>query len=181
MKKYAVLPLFILLLSGCVSKLSNFTNDQKLTPESNMGVVVIAYDSDTAIHSLVFSGPSTFELEHNLYDNKHNYVVTSFPAGTYDITKAKIYSKYYYINLGSDEDANWKINIKPNKVNYIGHFNIDKVGSGYKVQIKNSTTLALEFLQENYQDLITRYGLVYSKDGPDDEFLTYLDSLKGEE
>ncbi|WP_223669327.1 hypothetical protein [Kangiella shandongensis] len=170
----------VLLTVGCASKLSNFSKKGVLQPEESMGIVVIAYESDTSIHSLIFSGSGKYKLEHTLYDNDHNFVVTSMPAGTYDITRVKIYNKYNFISLGSNQDENWKINIEPNKINYIGHFSINRIGRGYRVQTKNSSTLALDFLKNNFNELLKRYPLVYAKDGPEDEFFEYVENLKGE-
>ncbi|AOE50213.1 hypothetical protein [Kangiella sediminilitoris] len=181
MKRIIALAMVIAIafLSGCTTKLQNFSNNQKLEPDNSNGIVVIAYESDTAIYSLTFSGPGNYELEHTLYDDNHNFVVTSIPAGTYDITKVKIISKYQYIPLGTNEKANWKVNIEPNKINYIGHFNIENVGRGFIVQIKNSSTIAMEFLQKNFPDLLARYQLTYSKDGPEDAFFDYINKLQG--
>lgn len=173
--------LLVTLLTGCATKLEQFKDSSTLNPAEGKGIVVIAYESDTAIHSLVFTGPTKVAIEHNLYDQKHNYVVTTMPAGTYDIIRAKIYNRYNYITLGSDDGENWKVNIKPNQINYIGHFNIDRIGLGFKVQTKNESTLALSFLKENYPSIMNRYPLNYAKDGPQDDFFSYVKSLEGEE
>ncbi|MCW8857826.1 MAG: hypothetical protein OQJ95_10720 [Kangiella sp.] len=173
--------LLTLLVTGCATKLEQFKDNSTLNPDDRKGVVVIAYESDTAIHSLIFSGPAKVAIEHTLYDQKHNYVVTTMPAGTYDIIRAKIYNRYNYIELGSDDGGNWKVNIEPNKINYIGHFNLDRIGAGFKVQTKNESTLALSFLKENYPSLMNRYPLVYAKDGTRDDFFSYIKTLEGEE
>ncbi len=173
--------LLTLLITSCATKLEQFKDNSTLNPAEGKGIVVIAYESDTAIHSLIFKGPTKVAIEHKLYDEKHNFVVTTMPAGTYDIIRTKIYNRHNYINLGSDRDENWKVNITPNKINYIGHFNIDRIGSGYKVQTKNESTEALIFLQENYPSLMSRYPVVYAKDGPRDDFFDYIKNIQGEE
>lgn len=169
-----------LALSGCATKVENFKDNSTLNPAEQKGIVVIAYESDTAIHSLIFNGPTKLTIEHGLYDQEHNYVITTMPAGTYDITRVRVYNRYNYITLGSDEGENWKIDIEANKINYIGHFNIDRVGLGYKVQTKNESTLALDFLKENYKTLLSKYPLVYAKNGPKDDFFHYVNTIEGE-
>lgn len=142
-----------------------------------MGVIVFGLESNTNIISIQMSGSGSYELSGELVDDDR-IIVSRIPAGTYDIFKVKIIDKYHYIDLDDSEEQNWKMNIQPNKINYVGHFSLVKKGAGYRVQMKNDSTTALSFMEEHFSELLNKYALVYSKDGVKDEFFPYLKTLK---
>lgn len=136
-------------------------------------------ESNTNIISIQMSGSGSYEFSGELV-NDDRIIVSSIPAGTYDIFKVKIINKYHYIDLDDSEEQNWKMNIQPNKINYVGHFSLVKKGTGYRVQMRNDSTSALIFMEKHFGELLNKYPLVYSKDGAKDEYFPFLNNMEAE-
>jgi len=178
MKKISLL-LSAFFLISCGSNLQRFSNEQTIQPETNMGVVVFAARTNIALSKITISGTTSATLDTELFSKEHDFVVTTLPAGEYEYSKVYLFYNYRYLKLGGSDELDWTFTVKPNAINYVGHLDIFNEYGRYFVQNKNESTLAIEFLEKEYPDLLKKYPLVYGKNGIKDEFFEFIGTLEG--
>jgi len=167
-KRIGVL-LIVLFLSGCVSKLKTIKNDKDVHLEQGQGYLLMAINTNVSLTKLYVSGTQRFTLSKEDLKRGTNYILVNLPAGEYEFNKAHFYNYYFSI---SDSDHDWQFKIKPNIISYIGDLNIETEWWGRRsyMELVNNSSIALEFLETKFPNILKSRQVEYQGPGNDDFF-----------
>lgn len=163
---------FSLLLCSCANTVTNLP-DAKHQRAQNSGYVLLPVFRNINVHEISITGPTNFQISKSDLIEQERYMLIELPAGNYRYDDIVIYK--YFIEHDFDADL-WDFNVQPNAINYIGHLKIKNLGFlRVHLEIQNNSSVALEYLEENYPQLMSQYPLIYSGMGNDD-FLSSLEN-----
>lgn len=163
-----VLPLFFLLLfSGCISKVTSITQDKVkiLTPDK--GYLLLGIETNLDLKSIRILGQEYIELSPKDLKEGSNYFLLDLEAGRYTIDQVKL-NNYWRRKLTDDEY--WQFEVIPGKINYVGHLEINTWGHWSPItstELVNRSSEALELLEEKFPNILTNRSLIYGGPGED--------------
>ena len=163
-----------ILLSGCAQTLSqvvpfkvySIKNDQNTLAEEGYGYLLMAVKTNQTIQELHMDGPMNIILTHKDLKRGSNYILLSLPQGEYNISKIRV----SLTKSTMDDDDYWNFNVKANTISYIGDLNAQITGwfgARQKYELVNRSSYALEYMESEYPQLLSRNTLVYSGYGND--------------
>lgn len=159
---------FLLLACSCTSKITTLENDRDTLANQDDAYIFMAVETNFPLDKLQVSGAKNFYLSEENLEYGSNYVLLPVPAGKYKITKIN-QSSYIYYSL-KDRNQYWTFDIKPGTINYIGHLINQTRGWVATIEMENRSSIGLEYLEENFPEILAERGIVYSGPG-EDEFL----------
>ena len=170
----------ILFVTGCAQTMSQIVplnvysikNDQNTVAEEGYGFFLMAVTTNKTINELLIKGPMNFTLTQDDLKKGSNYILLTLPEGEYAIKKI-ITNRSKSVFNGNDY---WNFTVKANTISYIGDLNaqfLGRWGFRQKYELVNRSSYALEFLEDNYPQLLSRNTAVYSGYG-EDQFLEIM-------
>lgn len=166
-------------LLGCVS----VNDDTAVLPDSigpNQGMLVLVIDSSTFFQRLKFKRPgdvfSTVATMNVPAGRTVRFI--SIKPGTYYWDRFEYptvfnYASYVDFTGGRSELT---FTVKPGTVSYAGDLYIRYEDGGYDVRMLDHSAMLLGDLNEQQQELISKYGIAYTGKGSD-RFYSYYFSL----
>ncbi|GAB3274325.1 hypothetical protein [Parahaliea aestuarii] len=106
------------------------------------------------------------------------YLLVELQAGDYKFSRISLTSTHYY----SVHGAGFSFRVSPGTVNYVGDFRIQNAnwfGGPASFSLINQSSLALEFMEENFPQVMSTMPLTYAGPGTDD-FFRFAQSLGAE-
>ncbi|GAA0859048.1 hypothetical protein [Aliiglaciecola litoralis] len=174
MRTFLVLPIFCcLVLLGCASTVSSIKEDVDIPLSANSGYLLVGVDLNYAVNNIQIGGPKDVLFTRDDLDQFNNYFLVEMPAGKYSFEKIRLLNGYYY----TLKSGYWDFEVKPSEISYVGHLKImSRNGwfSRYNITLENKSTDALEYMQDNYNNILSARRLRHRGPG-DDKFLEYVD------
>jgi len=157
------------ILSSCATKVTSIKEDKNKLIKENSGFILFGVDTNRNLKSIQLSGPQKIKLTSEDIQKGTNYLLVDLKAGTYTIDKIN-FNNYMYLRLN---DTDWKIEVKPQQISYVGH--LELVTRGYWIltshsELVNRSSEALEFMEDNYPNMLASRKLVYGGPGNDNFF-----------
>lgn len=177
MKNFSFVLLLALILSGCSSTVSTIKDDVDIPLGENSGYLLVGVNLNYAVNNIQVRGPKDVMFTRDDLDQINNYFLVEMPAGKYNFEKIRLLYGYYY-NL---ESGYWDFEVKPGEISYVGHLRIASRGNWFSIQsisLENKSTDALEYMQDNYKNILAARKLRFRGPG-DDKFLDYVDKTFG--
>lgn len=121
-------------------------------------------------------------LRYDDIDSTTNYWIEAVSAGTYQWDRLYL-AKNIYLDI---EDAELTIKVEAGKISYAGHLSLytemnvdrDSLIGGARFYFNNKSSKAMEYLENNFSELIQQHGVIYSGQQRDN-FFDYASQLKG--
>ena len=167
--------LISLLISGCSFKADSIKTDGKLELTPGRGYLLLGVDTDISLGNMNIVGEQNIFLSYEDLQRGKNYHLVQLDAGDYKISRIHL-SYQYYFNLHS---SGFDFTIKPGVINYVGDMWVERAhlyGGGTRFHLLNKSSIALEYMQENFPQVISHSKLVYAGPG-EDPFLEYAETL----
>jgi hypothetical protein len=169
----------ILCISSCGLKIASLNQEQatKIPPEN--GLVIIGLESNRGYHKVQISGEASTNIDYDLLKEADPFLVISLPQGDYEFSRIWL-TQYNYLKLADSSDGiDWSFNVKAGAITYVGNLVLtQKNWNRYFIRNINQSSLALEFLEDDYSNLLATHKLRFS--GSDkDKFFSYIAELKG--
>lgn len=166
--KYFWVFTLIFLLSSCTAKLQSLKTDKDVHLDDGEGYLLMEINTEISLSRLYVSGPTRFSLSYRDLRKGSNYVLINLPAGEYEFIRAEM--KDYYINI-SDDNLDWTFEIKPDAISYVGALQIEKIwDKKFYLELVNKSSMAQEFLESKFQNILNSKQVVYQGPGEDDFF-----------
>lgn len=168
MFKGIVILMWALCLLGCASTVSNLESDSDVLAQ-NQGYLLIAIDTSVDLYEIWFTGEKTIKFTTDDLTAGSNYILAPLPAGTYKLDRIKTYK---IMKLSGFDEEYWSFDVSPGVISYVGHLTVDRRNwwYSYAVQMLNKSSLALEYLEENYQNILHSRNVEYWGPGEDSFF-----------
>jgi len=173
--QYFLATLAILLLNACASTVTSITKDQNKELKENTGYLLLGIQTNLDLKSIRINGPQNIELSSSDIKEGSNYFLIDLSAGQYTLDQLKL-SRYWRRELTDEE--NWHFNVIPGKISYVGHLEVNTWGYWYpitKVELVNRSSESLEFLEDNFSNILRERPIVYGGSGKDD-FFDFIES-----
>lgn len=184
LKHLTILATTSLLLMACGTTVQKLEQDVDKNLGADAGYLLIGIETDFDLKSIHISGPDTLILDHKDVNTEASYILVDAEAGIYTFEKIRLDS-YWRLKL-DDEDISWEFEIKPNQISYVGDFEVNiphhwLIGPSY-VELINRSSEALEFLEENFPNILASREIVYTGPGNDGffDFVKTLDKKESE-
>ncbi|QBY04029.1 hypothetical protein E2K93_06370 [Thalassotalea sp. HSM 43] len=156
---------------GCATKVSSIKKDQVTGLKQNDGYFLLAVDTNQKIEEIVISGPTSIALGQADLQRGNNYILLALPEGEYSLSKVQ-FSKYAKRNDFDNEL--WSFAVKKNTISYVGHLNMEVYlffGAAYsQLKLLNNSSIALEYMEKNFADVIDNKAMIYTGPGEDKFF-----------
>ncbi|WP_444897341.1 hypothetical protein [Microbulbifer sp. SSSA005] len=165
-------------LSGCITAVKPIVDGQKNNLKIDEGFLLVAIDTNFSLDKIKIKGAKYFFLSRENLHPGSNYILFKAPAGKYRFDK--IYLNYLYSY--ELEEEYWSFQINPDVISYAGHLTVDQNLFKLRavdqnlfklrahIELENRSTEALEFLEENFSELIETKDIQYAGPGKDDFF-----------
>jgi hypothetical protein len=168
--------LLMFLLASCASKIQPLREDtQSLELSLSQGFLVLAVDTDVSLTELHIQGSRNLIFTRDDLRAGTNYLIAPVAAGQYRLSRIYYMKSGYmsfYLDLPIEDRAYWSFEVFPGTMTYVGHLEI--VNRGYRYDnsmvLLNNSSIALEFLEEKFPSLLSRYDIRYGGVGDDDFF-----------
>ena len=174
---YSLLLVMSLFLSSCaIVPLKTIKEDKNaLKNSAEQGYLLLAINTDVRISSVELKSDSSFTLNDFVWLNDRNYFFAPLPKEQYTLTKINLfYNGYYELDF---DDVSFSFNIAPNQINYGGELRIKRgYGGSASFELINRSSLALEFLEAKYPNILSEKQVIYQGPGNDDFFGLVLNS-----
>lgn len=121
---------------------------------------------------MILDGPAKIALTQEDLQPNTQYILTTVPAGIYQLTEIAT-TRY---KLSEFEKERWSFEIKPGQISYIGDLQFTQqsfFSNRFYMSMDNRATAALEFLQQNFPNILKNRQLHYSGPG-EDKFLDFF-------
>lgn len=171
--------LCLLLVSSCATSVSSIKNDALSVTEKSVnfssGYLLIGVETNRDLKSIFISGMRTIKLSHEDLRFGTNYILINLAAGNYLIDSVALNS-YQKLRLADKE--NWRFEIQPDTISYIGHLELQSRGFFSlvsRVELVNRSTEAIEFMESDFPNILSARKMHFG--GPsDDHFFNYLNA-----
>ncbi len=172
---FGVLPfVFLCLLSSCTTHLTSVAPGDELTLQPDQGVLMLAIDTYVSLEELHLLGERKLVFSEEDLGRGTNYLIVPVPAGTYHFGPVYLEKSFLRISIQPNKQHLdlWTFEIQPGVINYVGHLEIINRGYWYtnEMVLLNNSSIAVEFLEREFDSLIDQYGLHYAGPGEDDFF-----------
>ncbi|WP_068544331.1 hypothetical protein [Thalassotalea crassostreae] len=161
----------VLILTSCTTQIQSIKLENQHILEENSGYLLLAVDTNRSLKEIVFTGTKRIALSQEDLKKGSNYILIPLPAGQYEISKVK-YNNYAYIK--SFEDDIWSFTVEAQKVNYAGHLKLNSYLFWYyvysKMSLDNNSSIALEFMENNFSPLLQKHPITYAGPGNENFF-----------
>jgi len=161
-----------------VSSIKNdalFVNDPSSNASLSDGYLLIGVETNRDLKNIFISGTRAIKLSHEDLRFGTNYILINLAAGDYLIDSVALNS-YQKLRLADEE--NWRFEVKPNTISYIGHLELQSRGFFSlvsRVELVNRSTEALEFMESDFPTILSARKMYFG--GPsDDYFFSYLNA-----
>ncbi len=155
--------LFLILLTSCTSKISSINSDRDLNLNENEGYLLLEVDTREDLKKIAIGGEKHIELTTRDLRSGSNYILVSLPAGDYHIEKVQTKKKFRF----RLEEEYWTFQVEKNVISYIGTMSIKTSWFFANMELINNSSLALEYLEENFPNILSSREIVYSGPGED--------------
>ncbi|QDP02560.1 hypothetical protein [Thalassotalea sp. PS06] len=170
----------ISLTASCASKVTSIKDDVDDKLQETEGYLLIAVDTNVGLNEILISGENYIKLTAQDLRSGTNYILINLPEGEYEIQRIKLNDWYYIDHF---EDELWSFKVEKDVISYVGHLDIQTGGwwSRYsEVELLNKSSMALEFMQEEFSSILANRNLKYHGPG-DDEFFKIVGFNKTKE
>ena len=179
MRRFLFVLSCFLLVSSCATSVSSIKNDALSVNETNSkvsrGYLLIGVETNRDLKNIFISGMQAIKLSHEDLRFGTNYILINLAAGNYLIDSVALNS-YQKLRLADEE--NWRFDIKPNTISYIGHLELQSRGFFSlvsRVELVNRSTEAIEFMENDFPTILSARKMHFG--GPsDDHFYNYLNA-----
>ena len=169
--------LSVLLLSSCATSVSSIksdaTNVENAKSLNDRGYLLIGVETNRSLKNIFIIGEENIKLSHEDLRMGTNYILIDLAAGDYLISNIALND---YQKLLLDDKDNWRFEIKPKTISYIGHLELASRGffnRGIRIELVNRSTEALEFMEDNFPTILSAQEMHFG--GPsEDYFFRYL-------
>ncbi|MFT5164413.1 MAG: hypothetical protein ACI9FJ_003014 [Alteromonadaceae bacterium] len=164
---------FMLLLSGCSTTVTSLKQDKDKVLLQNQGFVLLGIQTNRSLKQVEISGPQNIDLGAKDIKDGTNYLLVDLEAGVYTIERVLLDS---YWRTSFDDEEPWTFEVVPGKISYVGHLEIVQRGNWRRrssTELVNRSSEALEFLADNYPNILANRTVSYGGPGQD-RFFNYL-------
>lgn len=161
---------FIFFLSACNSTVHSLKKKDDVNLSHGKGYLLIGVETNRTLKSIEISGPQNIALAHQDLKQKKNYILIDVKAGKYAIDRIRM-DNYWRVEL--DDEKNWEFEIQENKINYVGHIELETEGwwqPYYDVELVNKASFAIEYLENDFARLLASKAIKYAGPGEDNFF-----------
>ncbi|WP_105167818.1 hypothetical protein [Pseudoalteromonas sp. T1lg23B] len=158
-----LLVLAALLLTSCATTVTSIKTDQNQQLSQDKGYVLLGIQTDLSLKAIKITGPQDIFLSYKDLRAGTGYFLLDLPAGLYTIERIDI-SNYWYTSLLEDSKY-WQFEIHPDNINYVGHLEF-----ALGAELVNRSSEAVEFLEDEFPNLLDKQSLHYSGPGEDGFF-----------
>lgn len=161
----------LILLSGCVQKMESIKEDVALELNADEGYLLIAVDTNLTLEKIVFSGRKRIALTSADLQAGSNFILLTIPAGDYQIEQVYFGRR---LRLDDFEDDLWQFKVNKDSISYVGHLTLQSRSYFWRVrsniELLNKSSLALEYMEENFANIVNSKTMVYAGPGEDSFF-----------
>jgi len=169
-----ITPFFI---SSCAYQpLRAISVDKNVLLAAEDGYLFLALATDIGISSVEIDGPKRIEIINFNKFEKRNYFLGVVPKGQYKISKINLWGNRFY--LLDNEDLPFSFTVKPETINYVGEVRLKRLDSDASIELINRSSLALEYLDEKFPELLLNRSIKYEGPGNDSFFNAIADNRK---
>lgn len=165
----------VILLTACASQVSSVKEDINVELDAKQGYLMLAVDTNYNLRDIRLYGKKNIVLTSEDLKAGSNYILASIPAGEYRVESIRIGS-YIFKKF---EKKLWSFEVKENVISYVGHLDMQTKSHFFsvssKIQLLNKSSYALEYLEENFKNILASRKLQYWGPGKDAFFETVID------
>ncbi|MCY7296501.1 hypothetical protein [Alteromonas sp. a30] len=162
----------MLMLLGCGATKNTLSKDKDILASNHDGYLLMSVDTQTDLSSIRVFGRTTFTLSKDDLRKGSNYILLALPAGDYRFTKITIGRSYYMLR-----DEIWDFSIKPQVISYVGDLSFVSAFGGANISLVNQSSMALEFLEDSFPNILAQRAVEYQGPG-EDSFFDYAASVE---
>lgn len=173
---YFVICVGIFLLTSCASRVSSIKKDVDVTLAPMEGYLMLAVNTNFDLKEIRLVGKSIILLTSEDLKSGSNYILVNLPAGDYHVKNIKL-GQYIFNDF---EKELWSFQVKENVISYVGHLDMQSKGNFFrlnaKIQLLNKSSFALEYLEENFSNILSSRKIQYFGPGEDDFFTAVIEA-----
>ncbi|WDE00649.1 hypothetical protein [Thalassomonas actiniarum] len=166
-------------MAACSTKVTSIRQaDHSLQLQQQEGYLLLAVDTDVNINEILLTGEKRISLTAKDLRQGKNFILVKLPAGDYKIAMVVLLSgsgddiKFL---LDNEFEGLWDFTIEAKQISYAGHLTMSGTKKYYtsastRVALINKSSFALEYLQENFPELLVNHSVRYFGPGEDDFF-----------
>lgn len=166
--------ILIAAVSGCATTVTSVSKDDAPVLNGDEGYLFIGIDTDTPLEGMRFVGAKFIELTSQDLRRGNNYLLVNLPAGEYKLESIKVRSPYKFKFFEKDK---WSFDVKPGVISYVGHIEFRSAllyGWAANLELVNQASVGLEYLEQNYANLLSAYDIEYQGPGSDLFFMEVM-------
>lgn len=173
---YFVICVYTLLLTSCASHVTSIKKDVDVTLAPTEGYLMLAVDTNFDLKEIRLVGKTIILLTSEDLKSGSNYILVNLPAGDYHVKNIKL-GQYIFNEF---EKKLWGFKVKENVISYVGHLDMQSKGNYFsvnaKIQLLNKSSFALEYLEQNFSNILSNRQIQYFGPGEDDFFTTVIEA-----
>lgn len=160
-----------LLLNACATKVKSIKNDRDINLKPNDGYLMLSVDTSVDLSRITIDGEKTIVLTRSDLRAGSNHILITLPAGNYYFDKIRFYIglREAYVEL---ERGMWDFQAKPGMISYVGKLKVKSSRWGRNTQyiLINNSSQALEYLEQNFANILKSRTIDYQGPGDDNFF-----------
>jgi hypothetical protein len=158
-----------LFISSCATKVSSIKEDGAVQLKQEEGFLLIALKSNINLKEILISGEKYIKLTAEDLRKGNSFILVNLPAGDYKFDKIRLNS---FVRIDDFEDDIWDFRVQKNTISYVGHLDFQNTFWGFYSYVKlvNKSSIALEYLEDEFPEMLTNHSVQYQGPGQDKFF-----------
>lgn len=156
------------LLGGCATEVTSIRDGENAVLNEAEGFLLIEVDTTHDLESIWISGEKKIKLTSADLQAGSNYILVNLPAGDYEIYRVDLNGFFYY----KLENDLWDFSVRKDIISYVGNLTFEghRWGTSGHFALINRSSFALEYLQDNFPNLLQSRSIEFSGPGADHFF-----------
>lgn len=170
---------FVFFISSCATSVTSQKKDSSTLTSSEQGYLLLGVESGFDLDYIILTGRERLKLTSADLQAGLNYLLIPVSAGIYEVGEVRTAASYRFIFDDEDEKDLWKIEVRPNAISYGGHLSVRTrhyYSPTARFELENRTSQTLDYMGENFPQLINELPLLYNGPG-EDRFIQYARSI----
>ncbi len=159
--------LFLFMLSGCAGPITPVPQGGSVELLPEQGLLLLAIDTPYALRDIEIRGERGLFLEEEHLKKGRHYLLVPTEAGEYYFDGVEF---IWVLDLEHDDRPLWSFRVVPGRTSYAGTFSASDAAAMMlgRFELINEASMALEYMEETFPELLARFPLVFTGVGEDD-------------
>lgn len=163
--------LLVFTLTACATKVKSIKKDIDVNLKPDEGYLMFTVDTSFSLNKILITGEKAVQLTKDDLRKGSNTILITLPEGNYRFEQITFDTGWYRNTIELNEGY-WDFKAKSGSISYVGHIRVKRTfwGRNTEYVLINKASQALEYLEQNFANILASRTIDYQGPGEDNFF-----------